>query len=65
MKNLTSYSQNKLLNKNENNDFNIGYLFLQDIYYKLGLNNICKEITDKYQFKFDLNDILVECFLSI
>ncbi len=61
---IKSYSQNKLLNKNENNDFNIGYLFLQDIYYKLGLNNICKEITDKYQFKFDLNDILSKLIYS-
>jgi transposase len=31
------YSQNKLLNKNENNYFNVGYLFLQDLYYKLEL----------------------------
>lgn len=61
---IKSYSQNKLLNKNENNDFNIGYLFLQDIYYKLGLNNICNEITDKYQFKFDLNDILSKLIYS-
>ena len=61
---IKSYSQNKLLNKNENNDFNIGYLFLQDIYYKLGLNNICSEITDKYQFKFNLNDILSKLIYS-
>lgn len=61
---IKSYSQNKLLNKNENNDFNIGYLFLQDIYYKLGLNKICDEITDKYQFKFDLNDILSNLIYS-
>ena len=61
---IKSYSQNKLLTKNENNDFNIGYLFLQDIYYKLGLNKICNEITDKYQFKFDLNDILSKLIYS-
>ena len=61
---IKSYSQNKLLNKNENNDFNIGYLFLQDIYYKLGLNKICNEITVNYQFKFDLNDILSKLIYS-
>lgn len=61
---MKAYSQSKLLNKNENNDFNIGYLFLQDLYYKLGLNNICNEITDKYQFKFDLNDILSKLIYS-
>jgi len=61
---IKSYSQNKLLNKNENNDFNVGYLFLQDIYYKLGLNKICNEITVNYQFKFDLNDILSKLIYS-
>jgi len=38
--------------------FNGGYLFLQKIYYDLGLNNICSSIEDKYQFKYDLNSIL-------
>ena len=49
---------NKIIDKNVQVSFNVGYLFLQDIYYKLRLNNICNTITDKYQFKFDLNDIL-------
>lgn len=61
---VKSYSQNKLLNKNENYNFNIGYLFLQDIYYKLGLNKICQDITERYQFKFDLNDILSKLIYS-
>ncbi len=55
---------NKIIDKNVQCSFNIGYLFLQDIYYKLGLNNICDEITDKYQFKFDLNDILSKLIYS-
>jgi len=44
--------------------FNGGYLFLQDIYYSLGINNICKEISDKYQFTYDLNDILSKLIYS-
>lgn len=55
---------NKIIDKNVQYSFNIGYLFLQDIYYKLGLNRICKDITDKYQFKFDLNDILSKLIYS-
>ena len=35
-----------------------GYLFLQKIYHQLGLHKICKEICGKYQFKYDLNNIL-------
>ena len=55
---------NKIIDKNVQSSFNIGYLFLQIIYYKLGLNNICKDISDKYQFKFDLNDILSKLIYS-
>ena len=55
---------NKIIDKNIQVSFNVGYLFLQDIYYKLGLNNICKSITNKYQFKFDLNDILSKLIYS-
>ena len=54
----------RLIDKNVQLSFNIGYLFLQDLYYKLGLNDICNSITDRYQFKFDLNDILPKLIYS-
>ena len=50
--------QNRLIPKDTKRLFNGGYLFLQQIYYDLKLNKICKDIADKYQFKFDLNNIL-------
>lgn len=55
---ILKLSQSKKLKDNEQYTFNGGYLFLQNIYYKLGLNKICNEITDKHQFKYDLNSIL-------
>ena len=55
---------NKLIEKNIQTSFNVGYLFLQDIYYKLKLNKICEQITDNHQFKFDLNDILSKLIYS-
>lgn len=55
---------NKQIDKNIQVSFNVGYLFLQDLYYKLGLNKICEDITNKYQFKFDLNDILSKLIYS-
>lgn len=55
---------NKLIEKNKQVEFNVGYLFLQDLYYKLGLNNICEEISKRYKFKFDLNDILSKLIYS-
>ena len=51
-------SPNKIIEKNVQTSFNAGYLFLQDIYYKLSMNNICKDISDRHQFKFDFNDIM-------
>ena len=55
---------NKKIEKGKQLSFNGGYLFLQDIYYKLKLNNICNDITNKYQFKYDLNDILSKLIYS-
>jgi transposase len=52
------FSQSKLINKNCLNTYNSGYLFLQSVYHELGLNNICKSISDKYKIEYDLNSIL-------
>ena len=57
-------SPTKKLEKNKKYTFNGGYLFLQKIYYDLGLNKICNTISDKYQFKYDLNEILSNLIYS-
>lgn len=54
----------KLIDKNIQTSFNVGYLFLQDIYYKLKLDKICNKIAKQYQFKFDLNEILSKLIYS-
>lgn len=54
----------KIIDKNLQSSFNVGYLFLQDIYYKLKLDRICNKISAKYQFKFDLNDIMAKLIYS-
>jgi transposase len=55
---------NKIIIKDQQLLFNAGYLFLQNIYYDLKLNNICNEISNKYQFKYDLNSILSRLIYS-
>ena len=55
---IAEYSPSKLINSNIQRSFNGGYLFLQQIYYALGLHKICDEISDKYKFTFDLNSVL-------
>lgn len=42
----------------ERRSFNAGYLFLQDIYYDLGLNKICTAVKRKHRFDYNLNAIL-------
>jgi len=61
---IKSYSPTKTINKDTQNSFNGGYLFLQKIYYDLKINNICKDITDRHQFKYDLNSILSNLLYS-
>ena len=55
---IVKYSPAKIIKKDEQRSFNGGYLFLQKIYHELRLNKICKEISQKYKFDFDLNSIL-------
>ena len=55
---LVKYSPAKQITKNEKHSFNGGYLFLQQIYSELGLHKICKEISDKHKFTYNLDSIL-------
>lgn len=55
---LMRYSSSLLIDKGVRHSCSAGYLFLQDIYYSLGLNKICNSISEKYKFNYDLNDIL-------
>lgn len=55
---LVPFEQSKIISKYEQRSFNGGYLFLQKIYHELRLHKICKEISQKYKFDFDLNSIL-------
>ena len=64
---LSVFIEKKPNTKIDNNikvSFNAGYLFLQDIYYNLKINDICNNITNKHHFKYDLNDILSKLIYS-
>ena len=51
-------STSKLISKGQQFSFNGGYLFLEQIYYALGLDKICKDISKKYKFQYHLDNIL-------
>ena len=61
---IVKYSNDRIVSKDKERLFNGGYLFLQKIYYELGLHNICKDITKKYKFEYDLNNILSRLIYS-
>ena len=52
------FNPNKRITNNTKRKFNVGYLFLEKLYNQLSIKNICNNIQDKYQFHFDLNEIL-------
>lgn len=52
------FHPNRKIPHGEQRHFQGGYLFLQSIYYELGLNRICRKIRDKRHFSYDLNAIL-------
>ena len=55
---MVGYSPTDLIRKGEQRSYNGGYLFLQKIYYELGLDYVCKKLEKKHRNRFDLNGIL-------
>ena len=55
---IAKYSPFKRIEKDVRRSFNGGYLFLQQIYHELQLHKLCKDISQKYKFNFDLDSIL-------
>lgn len=55
---VVKLSQSALVKKDEQRSYNGGYLFLQKVYYELGLDKICKNIEKKYKNEYNLNEIL-------
>ena len=55
---IVKYSPAKSIEKDVQYLYNGGYLFIQQIYYALGLHKISDKISNKYKFTFDLNSIL-------
>lgn len=46
------------IEKDEKRIYAGGYLFLQKIYYELHLDYICRKISERHHFAYDLNEIL-------
>jgi transposase len=55
---IGKFSNSKRIPRGGQVRYNGGYLFLQSLYYELGLDKICNDISRRYKFEFDLNNIL-------
>ena len=49
---------NQLIEKDAERLFSCGYLFLQSLYYDLRFDNICRNISNRHDFKYSLDAIL-------
>ena len=50
---IVKYNPTKIIEKDVQKLFNGGYLFLEKIYYELGIDKICKQISENYKFEYD------------
>lgn len=55
--NVKFYESERIV-KDEQRIYEGGYLFLQKLYYELRLDYICKKISEKYRFEYNLNEIM-------
>lgn len=61
---IIPFSPDKIIERDLERKFNCGYLFLQDIYYHLKLDKICRNISKEYKFKYNLDAILSDLVYS-
>ena len=55
---LLTLQQSRQIEKGEKRSFNGGYLFLQQLYHRLGIHKMCRSISKKHKFSYDLDAIL-------
>ena len=55
---LIPFNTTQTIKKDEQLSFNAGYLFLQKIYYQLGIPSICGKIKKSNSFEYNLDSIL-------
>lgn len=52
------FHPNRKIPHGERRCFDGGYLFLQMVYYELGMDRICRKIRNRHHYEYDLNAIL-------
>ena len=55
-----SFSRLACIPKDEQRFFNVGYLFLQNIFAELKIDSICRKISKKHKYSYDFNAIITD-----
>jgi transposase len=55
---IAKYSPSRQLEKDVQQSYHGGYLFLQRLYHEFGLHRICADISQRYKTEYDLSGIL-------
>lgn len=55
---IVKYNPTKQIALGKQTLFTAGYLFLQAIFHELKLDKVCQDISQKYEFEYNLNEIL-------
>ena len=55
---IKKFSPTAQIDKGKQTSFNGGYLFLQHIYRRLAIDKVCKKISSRHKFEFDLDALL-------
>lgn len=55
---VVTFSNAKKIEKNSQNRFNVGYLFLSSLFHSLKLDQLSQRISKDYKFEYSLSDIL-------
>ena len=58
-----TYCPDKVINKDEQRSFNIGYLTLNKLYHELGIDRICDGMERRSRITFDLGEIVRQIVL--
>lgn len=61
---LIPFQTDRFIESDKQLSFNVGYLFLQRIFYQLGLPSICRKIKKDNSFDYNLTDILSKLIYS-
>lgn len=61
---IIPFSPDRLIPLHSQRKFNCGYLFLQNIYYSLRLDNVCRNISSRHKYQYDLNAILSDLLFT-